>query len=52
MKYEIIFKYIDIDEREKNNIALSENNSNKELKIDVVIIQIILAMNTYLACRK
>ena len=36
----------------KNNVALSENNSNEESKTGAVAIQIMLAMDTYLAYRK
>ena len=48
MKYEAISKYIGVGGRKKNNVALSENNSNEESKTGTVAIQIILTIDTYL----
>ena len=38
MKIKLYIEYIDISKRENNNIALKENNSNKESITSVVAI--------------
>ena len=38
MKIKLYIEYIDVSERENNNMALKENGLNEELTIDVVAI--------------